>query len=243
VVSHRTNRVGVVVGAAGGIGSAVARALAGSCDRMLLFGRRREALEAVALTVGDTATVVAGDVGTAGGRDDLLAAVDGTIAWAVVASGVPLARPLVELSENEIETTFVTNLIGPTLLIRRLLQREWRPPASLVVVGSISASRSLPNRAVYASTKAGLEHLARTLAAEVAGSGVRVNVVSPGVIATPFLGAGTSTLDRWARDRVPLGRLGSADEVAAFVRYAVLEAPAYLTGARLVLDGGAEALA
>jgi 3-oxoacyl-[acyl-carrier protein] reductase len=242
-MSDAGSRVGVVVGAAGGIGSAVARALAGSCDRMLLFGRRREALEPVALAVGESARVVPGDIGTAGGRDALLAAVDGTLAWAVLASGVPLARPLVELSEEEIEATLRTNLVGPTLLLRRLLQREWQPPASLVVVGSISASRSLPNRAVYGSTKAGLEHLARTLAAEVAATGVRVNVVSPGVIATPFLGAGTSALEGWARDRVPLGRLGSADEVAAFVRYVVLEAPAYLTGARLVLDGGAETLA
>ena len=239
-MERRTNRVGVVIGAAGGIGSAVARALAGSCDRLVLFDRRREALDAVALTVGATARVAAGDIGTPGGRDELLAAVDGPLAWVVVASGVPLARPLVELSEAEIEATFVANLVGPALLLRRLLQREWGPAASIVVVGSISASRSLPNRAVYASTKAGLEQLARTLAGEVAGAGLRVNVVSPGVIATPFLGAGTSALETWARDRVPLGRLGSADEVASLVRYALLDAPAYLTGARLVLDGGAE---
>ena len=111
------------------------------------------------------------------------------------------------------------------------------------MVGSISASRALPRRAVYGASKAGLEHLARSLAAELGPAGFRVNVVAPGVIGTPFLGDDTSNLDAWVRSRVPQQRLGSPEEVAEVVRYVIAEAPRYLTGARIAVDGGAEAMA
>jgi 3-oxoacyl-[acyl-carrier protein] reductase len=119
----------------------------------------------------------------------------------------------------------------------------WQPPASVVVIGSISATRSLPERSVYGDSKAGIEHLARALAAEVASSGIRVNVVAPGVIETPFLGEATAALARWVEARVPLGRTGTPEEVAELVRYLILDAPPYLTGARISIDGGAETVA
>jgi 3-oxoacyl-[acyl-carrier protein] reductase len=172
-----------------------------------------------------------------------VAAVGGDLAWLVLASGVAARRPLAELSEGEIEATFGANLVGPALLLRRLLHLTWQEPRAIVVIGSISASRSLPSRAAYAASKAGLEHLARSLAAEVAPAGIRVNVVAPGVIETPFLGDAREGLNDWVRGRVPLARLGTADEVADAVRYLLLDAPEYLTGTRIAVDGAAEAVA
>jgi 3-oxoacyl-[acyl-carrier protein] reductase len=233
---------GIVVGAAGGIGAACVRALAGSCDRIVLAGRRREALAAVSAAAGAT-VVVPGDITGAEGRAAIVAAVEGAVGWVVLASGVPLRKPLVELADDEIEAVFAANLVGPAVLLRRLLDLPWEEPAAIAVIGSISASRSLPHRAVYAASKAGLEHLARSLAAELGPSGIRVNVVAPGAIETPFIGDDKRTLADWARARVPVARLGTADEVANAVRYVVLDAPAYLTGARIAIDGGAEALA
>jgi len=165
------------------------------------------------------------------------------IAWIVLAHGVPLRKPLAELGEQDITDAYTTNLIAPTLLLRRLLDRKWQPSASIVVIGSIPASRALPHRAVYGATKAGLEHLARSLAAELGSTGIKVNVVSPGVIDTPFLGDDASALDVWVQSRVPLGRVGGPDEVAKLVEFVALHAPPYLTGARIAVDGGAEALA
>lgn len=234
---------GIVIGAAGGIGSACARALDGSAEPIVLAGRRRESLEPVAGELETRTTVVPADVATADGRDAILAAVEGPIAWVVLASGIPLRNPLRELDDEQINRVFATNLVGPTLLLRRLLELDWEDGASIVVIGSISASRTLPRRAVYSSTKAGLEHLARSLAAELGPTGIRVNIVSPGVIETPFIGDDSAALDEWARDRVPLARLGAPEEVASTVRYLVVDAPAYLTGARITVDGGAEALA
>jgi NAD(P)-dependent dehydrogenase (short-subunit alcohol dehydrogenase family) len=234
---------GIVIGATGGIGAACARTLAGSVDRIVLVGRRREPLDQLAAElVGDTDIVVA-DIATGAGRDAIVDAAGMNINWLVLASGVPLRRPLLELDEQEIEAAYMANLVGPTLLVRRLLGLHWHRLSAITVIGSISASRSLPRRAVYGATKAGLEHLARSLAAELGPSRIRVNIVAPGVIDTPFLGDDTDALDEWVRARVPAGRLGDPEEIASVVRYVTVEAPSYLTGARVVVDGGAEAVA
>ena len=234
---------GIVVGAAGGIGRACVRALAGSAETMILSGRRRGPLEAIAGEVGGHTTVMAADIASAAGRDAIVSAIEGPLVWLVLASGVPLRQPLSELNEEQIGATFATNLVGPTLLLRRLLEVHWQAPAAVVVIGSISASRSLPRRSVYGASKAGLEHLARSLAGEVAPSGIRVNVVAPGVIETPFLGDDVDALADWVKARVPTGRSGAPEEVANVVRYLILDAPGYLTGARVAVDGGAETLA
>jgi NAD(P)-dependent dehydrogenase (short-subunit alcohol dehydrogenase family) len=235
--------VGIVVGATGGIGAACARALDGTAERLVLAGRREDALRELAAELDGATTVVVGDIATAAGRDAILDAAGEAVAWVVLASGIPLRRPLAELAEGEIEAVYATNLVGPTLLLRRFLSLRWDAPRAITIIGSISATRSLPRRAVYGATKAGLEHLGRSLAAELGSTGVRVNIVAPGVIETPFLGDDTTALDEWARARVPVGRLGAPDEIAAAVRFVTADAPAYLTGARVVVDGGAEAVA
>jgi NAD(P)-dependent dehydrogenase (short-subunit alcohol dehydrogenase family) len=232
---------GIVIGASGGIGSAAARALAGTVDRLVLAGRRDGALQELAAEIGPSAAIAAGNIAGERGRAAITDAIEGPLGWVVLASGMPLRRRMPELSSREIEEAFAVNLVGPALLLRELLDRDWTAPAAIAVVGSISASRALPDRAVYGATKAGLEHLARSLAAELATAGIRVNVVSPGVIDTPFLGDATGPLDAWVGANVPQRRTGRPDEVAELIRYAVLDAPEYLTGARIVVDGGVEA--
>ena len=236
--------VGILVGAGGGIGSACARALDASVDVMVLAGRSQPGLQATASTLTGKASTVVADITTDTGRDAITDMVpDGeAIAWLILASGVALRAPMPELAPAEIQATLMTNLVGPALLIRRLLDARWLPNASIIAIGSISASRSLPNRSVYSGSKAGLEHLCRSLAAEVAPRKIRVNVVSPGVIDTAFVGGDRVALQTWVGARVPVRRLGSPKEVAEVVRYLTLEAPDYLTGARIAVDGGAESV-
>src|SRR4029077_8052167 len=163
--------------------------------------------------------------------------------WVVIASGTPLRGALADLDADAIVDTFQSNLIGPALLLRGLSEVLWADGASVAVIGSISATRALANRSVYAASKAGLERLAMSLGAEWARRGIRVTVVAPGVIATSFLGSDRVRLDAWVSERVPSGRVGTAEEVAGVVRYALLDAPGYLTGARIAVDGGMEATA
>jgi NAD(P)-dependent dehydrogenase (short-subunit alcohol dehydrogenase family) len=236
--------IGLVVGATGGIGSACALALAGSVDRMVLTGRDQTKLAAIATEVGPSAIAVTADIATDAGRDAIFKAATGAeLRWVVIASGAPLRGALDELDPAAIADTFHANLIGPALLLRGLAGANWANPASVAIIGSISATRAIARRSVYAASKAGLERLAMSVAAEWAPRGIRVTVVAPGIIATPFLGSDQSRLDGWVRERVPSRRSGTPAEVAGVVRYVVLDAPDYLIGARIAVDGGMEATA
>lgn len=237
---------GLVLGATGGIGGACVTALAGSVDRMVVVGRDRARLNGAEAAAGEGAIAVAADIGEAAGRDAIVAAVTAAahpLRWVVVASGMPLRGGLSDVEPAAIAETFQANLVGPVLLLRALSDLAWTNPASVVVIGSISATRALARRAIYGASKAGIEHFAMALGAEWAPRGIRVNVVAPGVIATPFLGSDHQRLDAWVRERVPSGRTGTPVEVAQVVRYLALEAPDYVVGARLAIDGGMEAIA
>jgi NAD(P)-dependent dehydrogenase (short-subunit alcohol dehydrogenase family) len=236
--------LGIVVGATGGIGGACAKALAGSVKRMVVTGRDSGKLTAIAREVGAGVTEVIADIATDAGRGAILQQVAGEeIRWLVIASGAPLRGALDELDPAAIADIFQSNLIGPALLLRALADARWSNPASVAIIGSISATRAIARRSVYAASKAGLERLAMSLGAEWAPRGIRVTVVAPGIIATPFLGTDQSRLDAWVKERVPSRRSGTPAEVADVVRYVVLDAPDYLIGARIAVDGGMEATA
>jgi NAD(P)-dependent dehydrogenase (short-subunit alcohol dehydrogenase family) len=239
-------RTGLIVGASGGIGAASARCLAASVDRLVLVGRGAAALDRLAAELSTPATCVAVDITVASGRDAILAAVrqDGaSLAWTVIASGSPLRGAFGESDKEEVVRTLDVDLVAPILLLRALSDVAWTDRAALVVVGSISASRALPGRAVYGAAKAGLERFCASLAAEWQPRGIRVNVVAPGVVDTPFVGGDRDNLERWSRERIPAARAGRPEEVAEFIRYVVLDAPDFVVGARLVIDGGSESVA
>src|SRR5262249_15117694 len=158
----------------------------GSVDTLIVSGRNSAKLSAFA-----GATPVVADIGEAAGRTAIIDAVQATgtpLRWVVIASGSPLRGALAELDAAAITATYASNLVGPTLLIKALGALAWTNPAALVIIGSTSATRAIANRSVYAASKAGIEHFAKSVAAEWAPRGIRVNVVAPGIIATPFLG-------------------------------------------------------
>ncbi len=238
--------VGLVVGAGGGIGAASAAALAGSVSRMVLADRDAGRLRQAAAAIGEDGHPVVADIAAAKDRAaliDAIAAAGGELRWVVLASGLPLRGSLADLDEAAIAAAFQANLVGPALLLRALADVRWAPRAAVVVIGSISATRPLANRAAYGASKAGIERLAMSLGAEWAPRGIRVNVVAPGVTDTPFLGDDRSRLDGWVAERVPSRRTGAPAEVAAVVRYLALDAPDYVVGTRIAVDGGMEATA
>jgi len=238
--------LGVIVGATGGIGSACARQLVNTADHIVLTGRHKERLGALSRELRVGTTGVQADISRTEDRELIVRTVSATglpIGWLVFASGAPLRGPIDALDVADIESAIAVNLAGPALLLRMLLDLTWEPLASVVLIGSISASRSLPRRSVYGGTKAGVEHLFRAAAADLAPRGIRINVVAPGVVDTAFLGEDRSTLDAWIDDHVPMRRIGDPAEVAGLVKYLVTDAPRYLTGARFAVDGGAETVA
>ncbi|HUQ57760.1 SDR family NAD(P)-dependent oxidoreductase [Lentzea sp.] len=144
--------------------------------------------------------------------------------------------PFGRVSPDEVDDVLARNLSAPYLTVQTLAP-ALNEHASIVLMSSIAATAGLPGLGVYSAAKAGARALARTLAVELAGRGVRVNAVSPGYIDTSsdpevreFLRAGAAT--------IPLARVGRPEEVAAAVLFLASDDAGYITGSDLFVDGG-----
>jgi NAD(P)-dependent dehydrogenase (short-subunit alcohol dehydrogenase family) len=180
-MTDRTARVTVITGGGTGIGAATARLLSGRGEHVVIAGRRREPLTAVAHDCG--ALPVVADVATPRGVDDLVAAALGAfgrIDGVVLNAGVDKPGEVAQLSQADWEESLRINLTAPFLLAQAALPSLTRSRGSLVGVSPVAAIRTGPGAAAYSAAKAGLESLTRSIAFEHAAHGVRANCVSPG---------------------------------------------------------------
>lgn len=161
----------------------------------------------------------------------------------VLAAGVTLVRPFTMLSAADWHRILAVNLEGPMLLCRALLRaRKIRAGGSVVFIGSIAAHRGAAGYTAYAASKAALGGAVRGLALEAARLKVRVNLISPGLIAAGMAGEVEQPLTEAQKAeyaaRYPLG-LGSPEDVANGVLFLLSPASRWMTGADMVMDGGA----
>jgi NAD(P)-dependent dehydrogenase (short-subunit alcohol dehydrogenase family) len=137
-----------------------------------------------------------------------------------------------------------TNLRGAFLVCRALMPAIRQPGGTIVFVASASALVGTPRMAAYSASKGGIVALAREMAVDYAGQGIRVNAICPGSIDTPMLRAGfaaaadPAVVERDCVRRHPLGRLGTAEDVAYGALYLASDEASFVTGATLVIDGG-----
>jgi meso-butanediol dehydrogenase/(S,S)-butanediol dehydrogenase/diacetyl reductase len=221
-----TERTAIVTGAAAGIGRATAERLAADGWRVIGIDRRDAAIDGFELIVGD-----------AGGASVLEAAVaqcERHLDALVCSAGIPPSGPWDDHAHWD--DVIAVDLAAPYEALRVCWPALVAARGSAVLVGSIvgAAEGSLRSPA-YAAAKAGLEGLARSFAVTGARDGVRVNVVAPGAIDTEF---DERLLPADHRVDVPLGRMGTADEVAAVIGFLVGPEATYVTGAVWTVDGG-----
>jgi NAD(P)-dependent dehydrogenase (short-subunit alcohol dehydrogenase family) len=225
----------LVTGGSRGIGRAIALRLAAEGRRVLAVGRDARALEEVARSGGGAVEVLAADLDDGVARSRVVphaVATLGGLDGAVLSAGIARHARLTALHERDLESTLRTNLVAP-LLLARDVAAALGPGGSLVFIGSNLARKAIPGTAVYAASKAGLEAAARVLALELASRGIRVNVLSPGVVDTDMVR--DRDLDLLAEAH-PLGRIGTPEEVAVAAQQ-LLDAP-WATGSVVTLDGG-----
>jgi 3-oxoacyl-[acyl-carrier protein] reductase len=234
-------RTALVTGASGGIGEAIARQLHAQGAGVILAGRRREALEALAAALGARVRVEVAELAEVDAAERLVgrAEADGGLDVLINNAGLTRDNLALRMRDDDWQTVLDVNLSAGFRLIRSalrgMMRRRW---GRIVNITSIVALTGNPGQANYAAAKAGMIGMTKSLAAEVASRGITVNCVAPGFIQTSMTEALSEEQRSRLLERVPLGRLGSGADVAAAVGYLASEEAAYVTGQTLHVNGG-----
>ena len=236
-------KTALITGATGGIGSAIARALHSQGAEVILSGTRQGALNELAHELSDRAHSIAADLSDKSSIDALIKQIsdisnDG-VDIVINNAGIVRDNLLVRMKDEEWNQVLDINLFaGYKLtqgLMRGMMKRRW---GRIIGISSVVGTTGNPGQANYAAAKAGMIGFSKALAQEVATRGITVNVIAPGMIQTAM----TDDLneDQSARllSTIPLGRLGSPEEIAASVIYLASDEAAYVTGMTLHVNGG-----
>ncbi|MFH8800979.1 glucose 1-dehydrogenase [Streptomyces sp. NPDC017936] len=237
----------VVTGGTSGIGLATARRFAQEGAHVYVTGRRKEALDEAAASIGGSVTAVRADSADLEDLDRLYATVaeQGHRVDVLFANaGGGEFATLEQVTEEHFDATFATNVRGVLFTVQKALPLL-NDGASVILTGSTAASVGNEAFGVYGASKAAVRALARTWANELRGRGIRVNTVVPGPITTPGLDGlapgeeQAAELRRQLAGTVPLGRMGQPEEVASAVLFLATAESSFVTGTELYVDGGA----
>jgi NAD(P)-dependent dehydrogenase (short-subunit alcohol dehydrogenase family) len=241
-------KVGIISGAAGGIGSAAARAFAAEGGVVGLLDRPGPALDALTSELGESAAALPADITVEAEVERACgqwSARYGRADFAYLCAGVQLHGadgPAAELALDVWARTMAVNLTGAFLTVKHVLPllmaaRE----SSLVLCGSPTGlTMSGAGYTAYSASKAGMMALARTVAADYAAHGVRANVIVPGTIRTPLIEPllNDEETRRELESGIPAGRLGTADDLVGAAVFLVSDESRFATGATFAIDGG-----
>jgi NAD(P)-dependent dehydrogenase (short-subunit alcohol dehydrogenase family) len=234
-------KVAVVTGANAGIGLAIARAYRAEGARVFVAGRRQAQLDEVEAELGPEVTGVRCDVGRPEDLDGLYATVAeqaGRIDVLVANAGIGIVAPLGEITEEQFDAMFTTNVKGSLFTVQKALPLL-SAGASIILTGSTASSRPEPYLPVYGATKAAIRNLVRGFAHDAGARQYRINVLSPGGTRTQGLQELISPDELTAAEAaVPLGRLAEPEEIAAAAVFLASDASSYVNGSELAVDGG-----
>ncbi|MEU0968249.1 SDR family oxidoreductase [Streptomyces sp. NPDC005917] len=246
-MSSMDGKTALVTGASSGIGRAIAQRFADDGARVYITGRRKDELNAAAEEIGPHTVAVPADVSQAADLDRLIDAIqgDGRQLDAVVANaGLGDGGLLQDVTEEQFDHVFGVNTKGSLLTVQKALPLL-AEPASVILLASSTIHQGNAGMGIYAASKAAVRSLGRTWAAELAPRGVRVNVITPGPIATPAieglaarLGQSTEDFHRAMAAPLPLRRMGRPEEVAALAAFLAGPDSSFITGAEYFVDGG-----
>jgi NAD(P)-dependent dehydrogenase (short-subunit alcohol dehydrogenase family) len=239
-------KVAVITGGNSGIGLATAKQFVNEGAYVYISGRRDTELAAAVKEIGKNVTGIQGDVSNLGDLDRLFAQIKREkrkLDIVFANAGVATYAAFGKITEEHFDSIFGINVKGLLFTVQKALPLL-PDGASIILNASIVASKGLPANSVYSATKAAIRSFARTWTTDLKDRRIRVNAVSPGPIDTPGLnnlvastGAGEQRL-KAISSNVPLGRLGTPDEIAKAVVFLASDDSSYVTGTELFVDGG-----
>lgn len=241
-----TGKTALITGGTTGIGLATAKLFLKEGARVAIIGQDAQRVEAAGEELGEGVLALRADVGSA---PDMVAAAARIKAifggLDVVFANAGIAQPMQfsDVDARHINSLVDVNFKGVIHTVQTMLPLL-NNPASVVLTGTTLAEQGVAGLSVYSATKAAVRSLARTLSTELAPRGVRVNVISPGLIETPIygkLGLPPDAVQAWASQllaKVPAARFGQADEVAKAVLFLASDDSSYMMGENVVFDGG-----
>ena len=238
-----TGNTALITGASGGIGAAIARGLHQQGATVVLHGTRAERLAALADELGTNAHVVTANLSSREEAADLAEqaaeAAGAPISILVNNAGITRDNLMMRMKDEEWDDVLDVNMTASMMITRACLRAMMKARFGRIIsISSIVGVTGNPGQANYAASKAGMIGFSKALAAEVASRGITVNVIAPGFIATPM----TDVLDDGQKEgllgRVPMGRLGEADEIATTTVFLASKEAGYITGGTLHVNGG-----
>jgi len=238
-----TVKIALVTGVGGGFGAEFARAIHSQGGTVVLHGTRADKLDTLAAELGERAHAVPANLSdraaVAGLIDTAADAAGGPVSILVNNAGITRDGLLMRMKDADWDELIEINLTASMVLCRAAMRGMMKARSGRIIsISSVVGATGNPGQTNYAASKAGMIGFSKSLAAEVAGRGITVNVVAPGFIETPM----TDVLDESQKSglltRVPAGRLGTPAEVAASVAFLASDEAGYITGATIHVNGG-----
>ena len=239
-------KIALITGGTSGIGLATAKRFVNEGADVFVTGRRGQELEAAVREIGQGVAGVQGDVSKRADLDRLFAQIEsekGRLDVLFANAGVAKYGRLGEISEELFDSIFDINVKGVLFTVQKALPLM-PDGASIILNASVVGSKGLSSNSVYSATKAAIRSFARTWTTDLKERRIRVNAISPGTIDTPglndLLASAAAGQERvqMMHNSVPLGRFGTADEIARAVVFLASDDASYVTGAELFVDGG-----
>jgi NAD(P)-dependent dehydrogenase (short-subunit alcohol dehydrogenase family) len=245
-MSRLDGKIAVVTGGSSGIGLAAAKRFVLEGAEVVIVGRRQEELDKALQAIGPRAMAVQGDISRLDDLDRIFAAVKAAkhrIDVLFANAGLGGMQPLGSVTEASFDQIFGVNVKGTLFTVQKALPLM-KSGGSIILTGSTTGSMGTPAFSVYSATKAAIRNLARSWALDLKGTGIRVNVLSPGATATQGLLDGLAragnqdALIAGVIAQTPLGRMGKPEEIAAAALFLASDESSFMTGSELFADGG-----
>ncbi len=238
-----TGKTALVTGASGGIGGAIAKALHAQGATVVLSGTRAEALEAVKAELGSRAFIAPANLSDIASVEALPKAAEEAagagIDILVNNAGITRDNLFMRMKDEEWDQVIAVNLTAAFRLsravLRGMMKKRW---GRIIQITSVVGATGNPGQGNYAAAKAGLVGMTKSLAAEVASRNITVNAVAPGFIQTAMTDVLTDQQKETIATRIPAGRMGMPEEIAAAVVYLASPEAAYVTGETIQVNGG-----